>query len=169
MSRVVSAFALCTACQIPEYFKVEENQIYKVLTTDFLYNGGDGFDMINGSKFSTLGKLGSQSATTFLDLFYWHTDCSFRNHYGRSGVTVLERNWPGLYRSWGKNNFSWRTRAELGKLSHRKTADVCFYAINRFYEMIYDISIISFLWSLESQLTTSSHWTIVISVNFLQL
>lgn len=45
-SRVVSIEARCWACNVPVYSKVEDKQIYKVLMSAFLYNGGDGYWML---------------------------------------------------------------------------------------------------------------------------
>lgn len=41
--RVVSIKILCTKCEVPVYKPLEECEIYKVVTTDFVARGGDGF------------------------------------------------------------------------------------------------------------------------------
>ena len=48
-------FVLCTNCTIPVYEKLDPNTMYKVLMTDFLYDGGDGYDMLKGLKSTSLG------------------------------------------------------------------------------------------------------------------
>lgn len=57
MQRVVSAKALSTSCDVPKYFEIEKNETYKVLITDFMYGGGDGYSMIKGSKKESLGEF----------------------------------------------------------------------------------------------------------------
>ncbi|XP_049267420.1 snake venom 5'-nucleotidase-like [Rhipicephalus sanguineus] len=42
-SRVVSVHILCTNCTVPVYKPLEECEVYRVVTTDFVARGGDGF------------------------------------------------------------------------------------------------------------------------------
>lgn len=43
--RVVSVNVLCRECFIPTYDKLDINKIYGIITTSFIYNGGNAFDM----------------------------------------------------------------------------------------------------------------------------
>lgn len=45
-SRVIRALARCWACSIPEYFKVENKVVYKVILPYIIAQGGDGFSML---------------------------------------------------------------------------------------------------------------------------
>lgn len=45
-SRVISAEARCGACVTPEYYKVVNNEIYKVILPYIIAQGGDGFSML---------------------------------------------------------------------------------------------------------------------------
>lgn len=45
-SRVIQALARCRACHVPEYFKVENKAIYKVILPYIIAQGGDGFSML---------------------------------------------------------------------------------------------------------------------------
>ncbi|KAK0095135.1 hypothetical protein PV326_009160 [Microctonus aethiopoides] len=45
-SRVNSVLVRCAECRVPIFEKLEENKIYKILTTDFIGNGGDGYAML---------------------------------------------------------------------------------------------------------------------------
>lgn len=44
-SRVVSAAVRCTECEVPTYSTLKPAQMYGVIITSFLYDGGDGFSM----------------------------------------------------------------------------------------------------------------------------
>lgn len=44
-ARVVDAKVLCAQCMIPELENIVETKMYKIVTQDFLANGGDGFEM----------------------------------------------------------------------------------------------------------------------------
>lgn len=43
--RVVSLKVLCSACTIPRYENIELAKEYNVILDQFLYAGGDGYDM----------------------------------------------------------------------------------------------------------------------------
>lgn len=45
-SRVNRALARCWACSVPEYFKVENKEVYKVILPYVIAQGGDGFSML---------------------------------------------------------------------------------------------------------------------------
>ncbi|PIK48687.1 putative 5'-nucleotidase [Apostichopus japonicus] len=49
-SRVVSAQVICTNCSIPEYEPLDPDKTYKVITTNYVAGGGDGFEVINIHK-----------------------------------------------------------------------------------------------------------------------
>lgn len=44
--RVTSALVLCAQCSVPSYNKLNETESYNIIVTDFLLNGGDGFNLI---------------------------------------------------------------------------------------------------------------------------
>ncbi|KAB1275416.1 5'-nucleotidase [Camelus dromedarius] len=44
--RVVKLDVLCTQCRVPTYEPLRMDEVYKVILTSFLANGGDGFQMI---------------------------------------------------------------------------------------------------------------------------
>lgn len=54
-SRIVSAKVLCASCNIPTYSKLEKNQSYNVLLTDFMQSGGDGYSMLKNLQTQPLG------------------------------------------------------------------------------------------------------------------
>lgn len=45
-SRVIKALARCWACRVPEYFNVENKEVYKVILPYIIAQGGDGFSML---------------------------------------------------------------------------------------------------------------------------
>lgn len=47
-SRIVKVEVRCAACNVPSYFDVDRNQIYKVIMPNFLAQGGDGYWMFDG-------------------------------------------------------------------------------------------------------------------------
>ena len=57
-ARVVSVQALCTACDVPLFKPLEDDQIYKVLLSSFLVRGGDGYTVIRDNiiQHDLLGK-----------------------------------------------------------------------------------------------------------------
>lgn len=54
-SRIISAKVLCASCNIPTYSKLEKNQSYNVLLTDFMQSGGDGYSMLKNLQTQPLG------------------------------------------------------------------------------------------------------------------
>ncbi|KAK9883087.1 hypothetical protein WA026_001289 [Henosepilachna vigintioctopunctata] len=65
--RVVSVMVRCSNCSFPSYAPLNESADYTVLMTDFVQNGGDGFDMIknNSRNISTYG-------ISLVDLMLWY-------------------------------------------------------------------------------------------------
>lgn len=47
---MVSAQVICTNCSIPEYEPLDPDKTYKVITTNYVAGGGDGFEVINIHK-----------------------------------------------------------------------------------------------------------------------
>lgn len=45
-SRVIRALARCWTCSVPEYFKVQNKELYKVILPYIIAQGGDGFSML---------------------------------------------------------------------------------------------------------------------------
>ena len=44
--RVFSVAVRCTECIVPVYEPLDRNQMYRILTTNFIADGGDEYDMI---------------------------------------------------------------------------------------------------------------------------
>ena len=44
--QVVSSHILCSECNTPKYELLEDDQMYYVLMSSFMIQGGDGYDMI---------------------------------------------------------------------------------------------------------------------------
>ncbi|XP_052899613.1 protein 5NUC-like [Anopheles moucheti] len=49
MQRVVQVKVRCARCQVPMYEVLKEDEHYRILLSQFLYDGGDGYDMLPGS------------------------------------------------------------------------------------------------------------------------
>uniref|UniRef100_A0A182QYU4 Apyrase n=1 Tax=Anopheles farauti TaxID=69004 RepID=A0A182QYU4_9DIPT len=47
--RVVRADVRCARCQVPTFEPLKEDALYRVILSQFLYEGGDGYDMLPGS------------------------------------------------------------------------------------------------------------------------
>lgn len=54
-SRVVKAEARCWTCDVPQFYKVQEKDIYKVIMPGFVSKGGDGFSMFTDLPSEPLG------------------------------------------------------------------------------------------------------------------
>lgn len=50
--RVETVLVLCTECGVPQYSKLDENKVYRVIISRFLYIGGDGYSMFEVSFLS---------------------------------------------------------------------------------------------------------------------
>lgn len=48
--RVVSVSILCSRCIVPAYEELQSNRQYGVLMTSYIYEGGDGYNMLNVSN-----------------------------------------------------------------------------------------------------------------------
>lgn len=48
--RIHTVDVLCADCEVPEYTKLEEKREYRIIISEFLYNGGDGFNMFKVSR-----------------------------------------------------------------------------------------------------------------------
>ncbi|XP_059587780.1 5'-nucleotidase isoform X2 [Alligator mississippiensis] len=51
-NRVVSIEVLCTACRVPTYVPLEMDKTYTVILPSFLYQGGDGYNMLKEKSLS---------------------------------------------------------------------------------------------------------------------
>uniref|UniRef100_A0A182VXJ9 Apyrase n=1 Tax=Anopheles minimus TaxID=112268 RepID=A0A182VXJ9_9DIPT len=58
MQRVVQVQVRCARCQVPMYDDLKDDEHYRVLLSQFLYDGGDGYDMLPNSprELLTLGE-----------------------------------------------------------------------------------------------------------------
>ncbi|KAK9302569.1 hypothetical protein QLX08_005452 [Tetragonisca angustula] len=65
-SRVVSVEVLCASCNIPTYSKLEKNQTYTVLLTDFMQSGGDGYSMLEDLQTTSLGVTTTDTLIAYL-------------------------------------------------------------------------------------------------------
>lgn len=50
--RVVKALVRCGKCLIPQYSAVDPNELYGIVISGFLANGGDGFSMFANNEYS---------------------------------------------------------------------------------------------------------------------
>lgn len=55
-SKVVSAQVRCANCSVPTFSDLVETETYSVIVTDYMYSGGDGYDMLSGLEYKTLGE-----------------------------------------------------------------------------------------------------------------
>eukprot|EP00111_Clytia_hemisphaerica_P018109 TCONS_00053585-protein len=55
-SRLIRVLALCNKCRVPKYEEIKEEQIYKVVSSDYLISGGDGYSMFLNKESSTKGE-----------------------------------------------------------------------------------------------------------------
>ncbi|XP_033112625.1 snake venom 5'-nucleotidase-like [Anneissia japonica] len=66
-SRVVDVEAVCTECTVPEYKPLVDDEIYNIIVSDYIANGGDGYSMISDNKLSYVtGNLDSHKDFTRL-------------------------------------------------------------------------------------------------------
>ncbi|CAD6243389.1 GSCOCG00013054001-RA-CDS [Cotesia congregata] len=67
-SRVVrnSVLIRCSKCRIPQYYKLQEDETYTVLITDFIYHGGDGYDMLDKLTWEPLGVTTDQILVDYI-------------------------------------------------------------------------------------------------------
>ena len=64
--RVVDVQVLCTECQIPKYEPLDEKKIYRIVATDYLVSGGDGYDVLKKYAMNiTEGKFSVVIGATF--------------------------------------------------------------------------------------------------------
>lgn len=64
--RVIEAKVLCAKCQIPELQPLDKSQMYKVVTQDFLVNGGDGYEMFMGKSVQKFDALDIDTFVQYL-------------------------------------------------------------------------------------------------------
>lgn len=50
-SRVVSVSARCSMCTVPSYSKIDPNKEYRLMVTQFILNGGDGFSVVKDKAY----------------------------------------------------------------------------------------------------------------------
>ncbi|RZF35279.1 hypothetical protein LSTR_LSTR010308 [Laodelphax striatellus] len=65
-SRVVKLLARCSECLVPEYLPVEMEKEYGILTTTYLADGGDGFQMFKNNHSSILPDKDTDIVTEYL-------------------------------------------------------------------------------------------------------
>ena len=58
LQRVVEAYAICQNCTVPAYEKIDKGQKYRLILSNFILNGGDGYGMIAkyAEQSHTIGK-----------------------------------------------------------------------------------------------------------------
>ena len=58
LQRVVEAYAICQNCSVPAYEKIDKDQKYSLILSNFILNGGDGYSMIANyaEQSHTIGK-----------------------------------------------------------------------------------------------------------------
>ncbi|XP_066922583.1 snake venom 5'-nucleotidase-like isoform X2 [Clytia hemisphaerica] len=65
-SRLVRALALCNKCRVPKYEEINEEQIYKLVTSSYLADGGDGYTMLKKNE----GLVKGEDALNALDAYF---------------------------------------------------------------------------------------------------
>ncbi|XP_058791716.1 protein 5NUC-like [Phymastichus coffea] len=66
-SRVISARVRCSLCMVPTYHDLDPNTNYTILMNDFLYNGGDGFQMFKGLKYQDMNVTIDDVVTRYIN------------------------------------------------------------------------------------------------------
>ncbi|KAK7107283.1 snake venom 5'-nucleotidase-like [Littorina saxatilis] len=66
--RVVEVKVRCADCEVPEFVDLEPTKVYKIIMSNFLANGGDGFTLIpkNTIKHHLIGDLDSTVLTSYI-------------------------------------------------------------------------------------------------------
>ncbi|XP_034952446.1 protein 5NUC-like [Chelonus insularis] len=64
-SRVASVLIRCAKCRVPEYEKLEVNNTYTIIISDFLHGGGDGFDMLRNHPWTITGITTDQTLVEY--------------------------------------------------------------------------------------------------------
>ncbi|XP_052865617.1 protein 5NUC isoform X1 [Anopheles cruzii] len=54
LERVVSVVVRCAKCDVPSYSPLKDDSSYRIIMSQFLYDGGDGYDMLPGTPKETL-------------------------------------------------------------------------------------------------------------------
>ncbi|XP_077977813.1 5'-nucleotidase-like [Glandiceps talaboti] len=67
-SRVVDAKVRCSECHMPEYLPLDDDQVYTILTSNFIADGGDGYTMIRDNKLvHESGNLDSETVIEYIN------------------------------------------------------------------------------------------------------
>ncbi|XP_060080242.1 snake venom 5'-nucleotidase-like [Ylistrum balloti] len=66
--RVVDVHALCSDCTIPEYLPLDDTKMYRIILSNFIVQGGDGYDVIrdNAEQEHISGDLDSDVMTEYI-------------------------------------------------------------------------------------------------------
>lgn len=77
-NRVVTLEARCLNCTMPEYFPLDDDAIYNILTVDFTIKGGDGYSMItdNVIEHVATSKCRVKMSSFYLEHFFLYLNIS---------------------------------------------------------------------------------------------
>ncbi|XP_033739374.1 snake venom 5'-nucleotidase-like [Pecten maximus] len=66
--RVVDVQAVCSDCPVPEYLPLDDDKMYGVIVSNFIVNGGDGYDVIknNAEQEHIVGDLDTDVLTEYI-------------------------------------------------------------------------------------------------------
>lgn len=79
-NRVVSIEVLCTACRVPTYVPLEMDKTYTVILPSFLYQGGDGYNMLKEKSLSySRGKYRRLHDSNVVDIHKNHPNINIRS------------------------------------------------------------------------------------------
>lgn len=65
--RIVDLKVLCQKCDIPKYEELDDKKIYKVVLTDYVANGGAGFDMFPDAIIADSTVIGPRDVDALAD------------------------------------------------------------------------------------------------------
>ncbi|XP_011184436.1 protein 5NUC isoform X2 [Zeugodacus cucurbitae] len=89
-SRVVSVEVRCGECEMPDYEPLNDSKTYKIISTEFLVNGGDQHSLVENGTEPILMKWGDKEA---LVEYLKHRDFIYPELEGR--IEVIESTSPG--------------------------------------------------------------------------
>ncbi|XP_033727572.1 snake venom 5'-nucleotidase-like [Pecten maximus] len=66
--RVVDVQVVCTDCPVPEYLPLDDDKMYRIIVSNFIVNGGDGYDVIknNAEQEHIAGDLDTDVLTEYI-------------------------------------------------------------------------------------------------------
>ncbi|KAF5302587.1 hypothetical protein FQA39_LY10205 [Lamprigera yunnana] len=83
-SRVLEAKARCAACSIPQYQIIHPQKSYKIITRQFLCNGGDGFSVLKDNAYDK-----AMMSVTEFDIAVWYINRTSPIYIGNEERIVI--------------------------------------------------------------------------------